>query len=352
MAINLNSSTDCCETSCTSETVNTPGPQGPSGSNGADGTNGTDGVNAYSTTTAAHTVPASSGIINLYVADHAAFSVNQILVISGVGHYLVTHKGTDGGGGEYLGSKRLDYPNDTGTTGATIAAGTEVSPAGPQGPAGTAGAGLALTVKGQLATHDGSNQTPLGVGSDGQAVFANSATATGLGWRSIAISDLPAIDVGTDTSGNLPLTRLGSGGTNGDVAYHNGTSWVKLPAGTDGQTLKISSGIPSWQTVTATVLAAKGKITVPLSGTSTFVNGVNIASVSAAGTSPGPLTLTITYSSTIAANAIVQVSVAIGQAGAPSHILASTTSQVTVSVGDANWNATGSDATVYLTVIE
>ena len=251
-----------------------------------------------------------------------------------------------------MGSKRLDYPNDNGTTGATIAAGTEVSPAGPQGPAGTAGAGLALTVKGQLATHDGSNQTPLGVGSDGQVVFANSANATGLGWRSIALSDLPAIDVGTDTSGNLPLTRLGSGGTNGDVAYHNGTSWVKLPAGTDGQTLKISSGIPSWQTATATVLAAKGKITVPLSsGTSTFVNGVNIASVSAAGTVP-TRTLTITYSSPIAANAMVQVSVAIGQSGAPSHILASTTSQVTVSVGDANWTAAGSDATVYLTVIE
>lgn len=32
----------------------------------------------------------------------------------------------------------------------------------------------------------------------------------------------------------------------GDVIYYNGTNWVKLPKGTDGQALTLASGLPSW----------------------------------------------------------------------------------------------------------
>lgn len=35
---------------------------------------------------------------------------------------------------------------------------------------------------------------------------------------------------------------------NGDLFYYNGTSWTRLPKGTDGQTLKMVSGVPTWTT--------------------------------------------------------------------------------------------------------
>lgn len=35
-------------------------------------------------------------------------------------------------------------------------------------------------------------------------------------------------------------------GTAGDILYHNGTTWVKLPKGSNGQILKLVSDIPAW----------------------------------------------------------------------------------------------------------
>jgi len=34
--------------------------------------------------------------------------------------------------------------------------------------------------------------------------------------------------------------------SSGDVVYHNGTTWVSLPKGTDGQVLTLSGGVPVW----------------------------------------------------------------------------------------------------------
>ena len=261
MAIQLNSNQDCCESSCTNTTVNVPGPEGAAGAAGTNGTNGVDGVNAYSTTTAAHTVPAVDSSFNMYVADHAAFSVNQILVISGVGHYLITHKGTDGGGGEYLGAKRLGYPNDTGSTGATIAIGTEVSPAGPQGPAGATGdASTLLTAKGDLLTRTSTGATTIGVGAatDGKTLFANSALNTGLEWKAINFTDVSGTISSAQTAvGSLPLDRLtGPSDQEGDLAYYNGTSWARLPHGSDGQVLTVSGGVPAWSAASSSGLSA------------------------------------------------------------------------------------------------
>ena len=292
MAIQLNSNQDCCESSCTNTTVNVPGPEGAAGAAGTNGTNGVDGVNAYSTTTAAHTVPNVGSIFNMYVADHAAFSVNQILVISGYGHYLVTHKGTDGGGGEYLGAKRLGYPDDTGSTGATIAIGTEVSPAGPQGPAGATGdASTLLTAKGDLITRTSTGATTIGVGSatDGKTLFANSALNTGLEWKAINFTDVSGkINLGTqtDTTNKLPLDRLtGPSDQEGDLAYYNGTSWARLPHGSDGQVLTVSGGVPAWVAATSSSglsVVAEGDISFTLisSGTidaTAITNALNLS---------------------------------------------------------------------------
>lgn len=37
-----------------------------------------------------------------------------------------------------------------------------------------------------------------------------------------------------------------SGLTSGDTIYFNGTNWVRLPKGSDGQTLTLASGLPTW----------------------------------------------------------------------------------------------------------
>lgn len=35
-------------------------------------------------------------------------------------------------------------------------------------------------------------------------------------------------------------------GAEGDILYHNGTSYVRLPKGTDGQVLTLAGGVPTW----------------------------------------------------------------------------------------------------------
>lgn len=57
--------------------------------------------------------------------------------------------------------------------------------------------------------------------------------------------------VAYSTTGGKNITELT--GTQGDVLYHNGTSWTKLAAGTSGQYLKTNGAAadPSWATVAA-----------------------------------------------------------------------------------------------------
>jgi len=310
MSVNLNNSTDCCNTDCTNTTVNVPGPQGDAGAAGTNGTNGVDGVNAYSTVKSAIAVPAVGQTINLYVVDHAAFSVDQIVVISGVGHFRIGYKATDGSGSEYLGAVRLGYPDDTGSTGATIAIGTEVSPAGPQGPAGATGdASALLTAKGDLLTRTSTGATTIGVGAatDGKTLFANSALNTGLEWKAINFTDVggtvnPATHI-SDKS--LPLAKLtGPSDAEGDLAYYNGTSWARLPHGSDGQVLTVSGGVPAWVAAVSSGLSvvAEGDISFTLisSGTidaTAITNALNLsASTCWAGTTSSA---TITFDSAI-----------------------------------------------------
>jgi len=245
----------------------------------------------------------------MYVADHAAFSVNQILVISGVGHYLITHKGTDGGGGEYLGAQRLGYPDDTGSTGATIAIGTEVSPAGPQGPAGATGeASALLTSKGQLITRTSSAPAAISVSGNGTALFANSALNTGLEWKDINFTDVSGkINLGTqtDTSTKLPLDRLtGPSDVTGDLAYYNGTSWARLPKGSNGQILTVSGGVPTWAAASSSGLSAAVRTTLTIDASVGSVtadsSAINVSSASKVFDGYSYLTVTVNFSTSVA----------------------------------------------------
>jgi len=65
---------------------------------------------------------------------------------------------------------------------------------------------------------------------------------TGTGVLSIARSGLSAVTVDIDGR----YVQAPSSGAAGDILYHDGTSYVRLPKGTDGQVLKMVSGLPAW----------------------------------------------------------------------------------------------------------
>ena len=49
----------------------------------------------------------------------------------------------------------------------------------------------------------------------------------------------------SDGSVEIPKLKVGSDAA-GDVLYHNGTNYVRLAKGTDGQVLTLASGVPTW----------------------------------------------------------------------------------------------------------
>ena len=291
MSVNLNNSTDCCNTDCTNTTVNVPGPQGNAGSAGTNGTNGTNGYNGYSVTDAEFTIPSANTNTNIPV-DHTGWIAatptadTQIIFIGNAGHFLVSGKGTG-----HITGKPLFYTTDPGTVGQVIPAGTVVSPAGLQGPAGATGdASTLLTAKGDLITRTSTGATTIGVGSatDGKTLFANSALNTGLEWKAINFTDVSGkINLGTqtDTTNKLPLDRLtGPSDQEGDLAYYNGTSWARLPHGFDGQVLTVSGGVPAWVAASSSGLSvvAEGDISFTLisSGTidaTAITNALNLS---------------------------------------------------------------------------
>lgn len=302
MGITLNQNTDCCETTCTSTTVNTPGPQGPAGPAGANGTNGTDGNNGYSVTTQTSTVP-SSGAINL-VVDQTGWIAptetadSQVVFIGGAGHFLVSGKGTN-----HITVTFLNYPGDPGSAGDTIPVNSVVSPAGLRGPAGSAA--NELSNKGELITRTATALSALSVGSNNKVLKADSSTPTGLIWGDVAASEVTGnINLSSQVTGTLPLASIGnSGGLTGDLLYWNGSNWLRLPAVSSGQLLT-SQGVgvaPAYSTPSSVIYAARVYVTRD-SGTNTTTadaGAVNIASVSSnqatSGGGTGLLTFTVNF---------------------------------------------------------
>ena len=61
----------------------------------------------------------------------------------------------------------------------------------------------------------------------------------------------------SDGSVQIPKLKVGSDAA-GDVLYHNGTNYVRLAKGTDGQVLTLASGVPSWATPSAGLTYGSG----------------------------------------------------------------------------------------------
>ncbi len=71
---------------------------------------------------------------------------------------------------------------------------------------------------------------------------ATAQTITGAG----TISNTGVLSINDNAIGGNHINLTGN--QNGDLMYYDGTDWIRLPAGTNGQVLKTSAGIPAWGT--------------------------------------------------------------------------------------------------------
>ena len=99
-----------------------------------------------------------------------------------------------------------------------------------------------FTAKGGLLSAT-SSSTPsvLALGSQGQYLQVNTATATGLEWAALptATTSVPGIQVEA-----IPKTTIT---TTGDIIYASAANTpARLGIGTEGQVLKVTSGVPAW----------------------------------------------------------------------------------------------------------
>lgn len=62
---------------------------------------------------------------------------------------------------------------------------------------------------------------------------------------------------GGDLSADRTLSLAPSGQAAGDLLYYNGSAWVRLAKGSDGQVLTLASGTPAWATPAAPANAFK-----------------------------------------------------------------------------------------------
>ncbi len=79
------------------------------------------------------------------------------------------------------------------------------------------------------------NNKPITDGSETKVTAGTNVTVTGEGTTTNPYS-INSSDVGTTIPGNNP----------GDMQYWNGTSWVIVPVGSNGQVLTLVNGIPTW----------------------------------------------------------------------------------------------------------
>ena len=105
---------------------------------------------------------------------------------------------------------------------------------------------------GDILYRSGGVWTRLGIGSDGQVLKLASGLPT---WAAESLAAIADGRILANTSGgsaapvattlSTVLDLVGSA-ANGDILYRSGGSWTRLGIGSDGQVLKLASGLPTW----------------------------------------------------------------------------------------------------------
>ena len=219
-----------------------PGPQGTAGSDGEDGT---DGVNAYTSTTAAFTMPAEGSNVTISVGNSDWLGVDQAVWIEvggAKGTFEVVSKPTSTSlEVQNLESTASSLYTENSAPGTNFASGATVSPAGRQGPDGAAPADALLAANnlsdvdtpatartnlglGDLAilntVNDGDwSGTDLAVTNGGTGASTASDARTNLGLGSLATAS--TINNSNWSGTDLAITNGGTGASTAADARDN-----------------------------------------------------------------------------------------------------------------------------------
>ena len=100
------------------------------------------------------------------------------------------------------------------------------------------------------------------ISASGETFQIGKAVTDGSGVTSVNTSNNPATKPGV-----FALNTALGGGTAGDILYSNGTNWTKLAKGSDGQYLKLASGVPAWVSLANQVTHQTGELNGSTSNT-------------------------------------------------------------------------------------
>ncbi len=216
----------------------TPGPQGPAGATGAAGPQGPIGQTGSAGATGQTGPQGATGLTGPTGAIGPQGPAGQT--------------GATGAQGPVGPQGATGPQGPTGLTGPTGATGLQ-GPIGLTGPAGATGAtGPAGTngADGKTVLSGSSNPTA-GIGNNGD-FYLNTNTKILFGpkasgaWPSLGVSLVGPTGA---TGAQGPAGTFQNGTNPGDMYYWNGSSWVLIPIGAQGQVLTVSNNIPTWTTL-------------------------------------------------------------------------------------------------------
>jgi len=123
---------------------------------------------------------------------------------------------------------------------AVLTGGTGGSGGGATTLSGLTDVSVAGAAQGDVFYYNGSAWVKLTAGTSGQFLKTQGAGANPT-WDTVAGGGASALDYLSDVTASSP--------SQGDILYYNGSGWVKLAKGADGQFLKSTTGNPAWDSI-------------------------------------------------------------------------------------------------------